>query len=682
MRNLKHLAGRGLAALLLALLLGAGAAQAQLEAYVANFNSNTVSVIDTATNTVTDTIPVDRSPQYVAFTPDGAFAYVANTNGRTVSVIDRVTRTIIATVPEGGATTFPVVVRMSNDGAFVYVLLNEISGNSSVSVIDTATNTVVATIPVTGTLQSMTLNPSGTLLWVGDGAGRIILVDTATNTVTGTFSVGISVAEIAFTPDGAFAYMTQSRGNNVVQVDTASHAVVATFSPGRFTFGVAITPDGSFAYVANLLDNTVAVVDINNGNAIVATIPVGAFPAEIALTPDGAFAYVTNEGGNTTSVIDTATRTVVATVPVGSAPTGIAIKRVIEVPPVLTSDSAAVTVNEGQTAANTGTVKDGNREAVTLTASVGTVVNNGDGTWSWSFATSDGPAQSQTVTITGDDGHGGVSSTSFSLTVNNVAPTITSVSNNGPVITGNPATITVSATDPAGTNDPLAYQFDCDNNGVFEIGPQAGNSASCTFASAGSHTVAVRVTDGDGGAATGSTVVTVLVPPPNCSGAVASPGQFWPPNHQFVPVQISGVTNPGGGALTISVTSIFQDEPTDGLGDGNTCPDGTGVGTATANLRAERGTLGNGRVYTVSFTATGAGGSCQGSVTVCVPYSSNGSCGNGGALFNSGVCSAVSQPPAKALIRAAHKHKSLLCGSHLPTLDCDLFCDASLILCH
>jgi len=677
MRNLKHLLGRGLAALLLALVFGTGAAQAQLEAYVTNFDSNTVSVIDTATNTVTATIPVNRSPQYVAFTPDGAFAYVANTNGRTVSVIDRVTRTVIATVPAGGATTFPLGVRVSNDGAFVYVLLNEIFRNSGVSVIDTATNTVVATIPITGTLQAITLNPSGTSLWIGDNAGRISVIDTATHTVTGTFSVGISVAEIAFTPDGAFAYITQSRGNNVVQVDTASQAVVATFSPGRFTFGVAIKPDGSFAYVANLLDDTVAVVDINNGNTIVATIPAGSLPALIALTPDGAFAYVTNEGGNTTSVIDTATNTVVATVVVGSAPVGVAIKRVIQVPPVLTSDNATVTVNEGQTAANTGTVKDGNRETVTLTASVGTVVNNGDGTWSWSFTTSDGPAQSQTVTITGDDGKGGVSTTTFALTVNNVAPTITSVSNNGPVIAGNPATITVTATDPAGANDPLAYEFDCDNNGVFEIGPQAGNSASCTFASAGSRTVNVRVTDGDGGTATGSTVVTVLVPPPNCSGAVASSSQLWPPNHKLVPIQISGVT----GASTISVTSVFQDEPTDSAGDGNTCPDGTGLGTAAVNLRAERAGLGNGRVYTVSFTATGAGGSCQGSVTVCVPHSNNGSCGNGGALFNSGACNALSQSSSKALTKNNHQHKGLLCGSHLPTLDCDLFCDASLILC-
>ncbi len=234
-------------------------------------------------------------------------------------------------------------------------------------------------------------------------------------------------------------------------------------------------------------------------------------------------------------------------------------------PPVLTSDQASVTVNEGQTAANSGTVNDPEGDTVTLSASVGTVVNNGDGTWSWSFLTSDGPTQSQTVTITGDDGQGGTGTTSFALVVDNVAPTITSVSNNGPIIVGGSATITVTATDPAGANDPLAYSFDCDNNGVFEIGPQAGNSAACTFATTGSKTVNVRVTDGDGGTATGSTVVTVVFPPPSCSSATATPNLLWPANHKYVSIQIGGIVNPAPGAVTITVTSIFQDEPVQSL---------------------------------------------------------------------------------------------------------------------
>src|SRR4029450_1036983 len=86
---------------------------------------------------------------------------------------------------------------------------------------------------------------------------------------------------------------------------------------------------------------------------------------------------------------------------------------------------ASVTVNEGQTAHNTGTFGDVDGDTVTLSASVGTAVKNLDGTWSWSFGTTDGPDDSQTVTISAGDGNGGSASTTFSLTVNNVAPSVT-----------------------------------------------------------------------------------------------------------------------------------------------------------------------------------------------------------------------------------------------------------------
>lgn len=112
---------------------------------------------------------------------------------------------------------------------------------------------------------------------------------------------------------------------------------------------------------------------------------------------------------------------------------------------------------------------------------------------------------------------------------------------------------------------------------------------------------------------------------PDCSGAVASIDNIWPPNHKFVSVNIIGVTDPDSDSISITIDSIFQDEPVDSYGDGRFSPDGSGVGTTTAELRAERsGTKkvpGNGRVYHVSFTAEdGQGGACTAKVLVGVPH--------------------------------------------------------------
>ncbi|HEY2577699.1 MAG TPA: hypothetical protein VGI74_15440 [Streptosporangiaceae bacterium] len=67
----------------------------------ANFNSNNVSVISTATNTITATIPGLSGPGGLSLTPDGADVYVTNENSSTVSVIDAATNTITDTIPVG-----------------------------------------------------------------------------------------------------------------------------------------------------------------------------------------------------------------------------------------------------------------------------------------------------------------------------------------------------------------------------------------------------------------------------------------------------------------------------------------------------------------------------------------------------------------------------------------------------
>jgi cysteine-rich repeat protein len=123
-----------------------------------------------------------------------------------------------------------------------------------------------------------------------------------------------------------------------------------------------------------------------------------------------------------------------------------------------------------------------------------------------------------------------------------------------------------------------------------------------------------------------------------CGGAAASVETLWPANHQMRRVGIEGLVDPAGDRLSVAIASIFQDEPVKEKGEKSSSPDGAGVGSSAANLRAERSGSGDGRVYHVGFEARdGRGGSCSGSVEVCVPHDrGRGSrCGDQGARFDS-----------------------------------------------
>jgi hypothetical protein len=123
--------------------------------------------------------------------------------------------------------------------------------------------------------------------------------------------------------------------------------------------------------------------------------------------------------------------------------------------------------------------------------------------------------------------------------------------------------------------------------------------------------------------------------PPVCDQASATPNLLWPPNHRLVPVRIAGIADPNGDPLTITVTGITQDEAANGLGDGDTAPDGVLAGS-TAQVRAERAGSGDGRVYQVSFTASdGRGGLCSGAVGVGVPHEAKGTPVDSGQGYDS-----------------------------------------------
>jgi YVTN family beta-propeller protein len=90
----------------LAVALNAARAEAAPFAYVTNRDSNSVSVIDTATNTPLGTVTVGVTPFFlptgVGVSPDGKRAYVTNQLSSFVSVIDTASNSVVTYVNVSG----------------------------------------------------------------------------------------------------------------------------------------------------------------------------------------------------------------------------------------------------------------------------------------------------------------------------------------------------------------------------------------------------------------------------------------------------------------------------------------------------------------------------------------------------------------------------------------------------
>jgi YVTN family beta-propeller protein len=249
--------------------------------YVANWNqannsfpvtvNGGLSVIDTATNSVTSTVEVGHGPSAIAVSPDGARVYVANEYDDTVSVIDTATSAVLKTIPVG---RWPLAVAISPDGSRAYVS----DSDAFVSVIDTATATVSATLPVgprpragtwpwTGGFSSsdiaLTVSPDGSALYVindNSSGEQLWEVDTATNKVVGKVSVPVAPSALVVSPDVSSIYITNCENNSTTGcttsawvVDTATRTVTNIIPVGDPTknigpTAIAISPDGHHVY--------------------------------------------------------------------------------------------------------------------------------------------------------------------------------------------------------------------------------------------------------------------------------------------------------------------------------------------------------------------------------------------------------------------------------------------------
>ncbi|MGB7796665.1 MAG: Hsp70 family protein [Pseudonocardiaceae bacterium] len=280
---------------------------------------------EVAMPTVGATIRVGNSPSFVAVSPNSQYAYITNGNTQAITVVDTARNQVTATIPV--ATGPPQFLTFAPDGRTLYVTVSNDQGTiHAIDVLDTGSNTVIATIPQPGMPLRVAVAPDGKRLFVANHELPFVsVIDTATNTVIGQVHVAPNPHWVTFSPDGSRAYTANHESNLISVIDTATLDVLATIPVGKSPHSIAVNPRLPLVANVNFDAHSVSEIDTTT-NEIVATIPVGENPQDVAWAPDGRFAYVVNDGSNTASVIDTTTNQVTETIPTGAGPTSIAVR--------------------------------------------------------------------------------------------------------------------------------------------------------------------------------------------------------------------------------------------------------------------------------------------------------------------------------------------------------------------
>lgn len=178
-------------------------------------------------------------------------------------------------------------------------------------------------------------------------------------------------------------------------------------------------------------------------------------------------------------------------------------------------------------------------------------------------------------------------------------------------------TVTLTASDNGSGVAGTYYTVDSETQ-------QQGTSVVIT--EDGSHTISYWSVDEKGNVESPHTVVVQIDKTAPTLNVVLDKTNLWPPNHQLIAVHaIVNADDSLSGIASVVLTSITSNESDKGLEDEDMPDDIQGAQFGTLDtefmLRAERSGKGNGRIYTITYTAIdNAGNITTASATVTVPH--------------------------------------------------------------
>ena len=218
--------------------------------------SGRVLVIDTTSNTVITSIGgISRGPVGIAITPDGGRVYIPSRSTSTVFVIDTGTNTVAATIPVNLAQNDnSTAVAIASDGSRAYVTYN--TAEFRIAVIDTdpaslTFNQQISTIATTGNeLNSIAINSNSQRAFVTNGnTDEMLIIDT--DPTSPDFHTQIGLAPVGDRPID----IVYRNFSPVITSTPISMAIAGKL----YSYDVEATDPEPLVYVSNIDDGTVSV---------------------------------------------------------------------------------------------------------------------------------------------------------------------------------------------------------------------------------------------------------------------------------------------------------------------------------------------------------------------------------------------------------------------------------------
>jgi YVTN family beta-propeller protein len=219
-----------------------------------------VSMIDIACATTVATVPVNDVAM-LAISPDDSRLYAVSYDRRTyyqypagwLTIIDTASYAVVNTIAVGAC---PETVTASPDGAYLYITHYDTCSVSAVN-LTTGSSTAVA---LGDAPLAVVFAPDSEHAYVRN-VGSLTVIDTTTNDAN-DIDAGDLPRGMQLSPDGKRAYITNFGDGTLSVVDTITKSVATTVDVPGYPEAVAVSPNGERIYVGDYWSGAVAVISV------------------------------------------------------------------------------------------------------------------------------------------------------------------------------------------------------------------------------------------------------------------------------------------------------------------------------------------------------------------------------------------------------------------------------------
>ncbi len=271
-------------------------------------STQSIQLIDVATEKIIATAGVDKSWLGLAFSSDEKYLYAGGGNDNRILKYKIANKKLqlVDSIELGKPwpnKISPAGIAIDDAQKLLYVVTKD---DNALYIVDLNTKKIKGIYKLEGEAYTCILSPDKKTLYISCwGCDKVVLFSTRQNKITGEIAAGDNPNELCLDKKGAYLYVANANDNSVSVINTRKKKVVETLTasmypdapPGSTTNGLALGEDDKILFIANADNNCLAVFDVSSPGASKSKgfIPTGWYPTCVKVI--GKKIFVTNGKG-------------------------------------------------------------------------------------------------------------------------------------------------------------------------------------------------------------------------------------------------------------------------------------------------------------------------------------------------------------------------------------------------